>query len=69
MGDREAEQNRDDDLLLLPEAAALARMSVSTLRWLRHRGEGPTGFRLGRRVLFRRAAVEEWIAQHEKARP
>jgi excisionase family DNA binding protein len=69
MGDREAGQNRDDDLLLLPEVAALARMSVSTLRWLRHRGEGPAGFRLGRRVLFRRAAVEEWIAQYEKARP
>jgi excisionase family DNA binding protein len=69
MGDRQAEQNRDDDLLLLPEVAALARMSVSTLRWLRHRGEGPTGFRLGRRVLFRRTAVDEWIAQHEKARP
>ena len=68
MGDRKAEENHDD-LLLMPEAAALARMSVSTLRWLRHRGEGPTGFRLGRRVVFRRAEVEQWIAQHEKARP
>ena len=68
MGDRKAEENHDD-LLLMTEAAALARMSVSTLRWLRHRGEGPTGFRLGRRVVFRRAAVEEWIAQHEKTQP
>jgi predicted DNA-binding transcriptional regulator AlpA len=69
MVDREAEQNRDDDLLLLPEVAALARMSVSTLRWLRHRGEGPTGFRLGRRVLFRRAAVETWLRRHEQEQP
>jgi predicted DNA-binding transcriptional regulator AlpA len=68
--DPEAEQNRtDSDLLLMEEVAARARMSVSTLRWLRHRGEGPAGFRLGRRVVFRRAAVEGWIAQHEKARP
>ena len=67
--DREARQDRDDDLLLMEEVAALARQSVSTLRWLRHRGRGPAGFRLGRRVVFRRAEVERWIAQHEKARP
>jgi excisionase family DNA binding protein len=67
--DREAEQNRDDDLLLLEEVAVLTRQSVSTIRWLRHKGEGPPGFRLGRRLLFRRAAVEEWIAQHEQGLP
>ena len=32
MGDREAEQNRGDDLLLLEEVAALTRQSVSTIR-------------------------------------
>jgi excisionase family DNA binding protein len=69
MGDREAGQTRDDDFLLLPEVAKLTRLSESTLRWLRHQGRGPAGFRLGRRLLFRRAAVEEWIARHEKARP
>ena len=52
-----------DDLLLLPEVAEITRRSVDTLRWLRHRGEGPPGFRMGRRVVFRRGAVMEWIAQ------
>lgn len=69
MGDREAKQNRDDDLLLLEEVAALTRQSVSTLRWLRYKGEGPPGFRLGRRLLFRRSAVEAWLRQHEQAEP
>lgn len=55
-----------DDLLLLPEVAEITRRSVDTLRWLRHRGEGPSGFRMGRRVVFRRGAVMEWIAQQER---
>ena len=67
MGDREAEQTREGDLLLLPEVAELCRLSQSTLRWLRHRGEGPSGFKMGRRLVFRRAAVEAWISEHEQA--
>ena len=55
-----------DDLLLLPEVAEITRRSVDTLRWLRHRGEGPPGFSMGRRVVFRRGAVMEWIAQQER---
>jgi predicted DNA-binding transcriptional regulator AlpA len=56
-----------DDLLLIGEVATLTRRSESTLRWLRHRGEGPPGFRMGRRVVFRRRAVIEWIAEQERA--
>ena len=55
-----------DDLLLLPEVAEITRRSIDTLRWLRHRGEGPPGFRMGRRVVFRRGAVMEWIAEQER---
>ena len=68
--DREASEKRDDDdLLLLEEVAALTRQSVGTLRWLRHRGEGPAGFKVGRRLLFRRGEVEAWLRQHEQAEP
>ena len=56
-----------DDLLLLPEVANITRRSVDTLRWLRHKGDGPAGFRMGRRLVFRRSAVMEWIAQQEQA--
>jgi predicted DNA-binding transcriptional regulator AlpA len=55
-----------DDLLLLPEVAEITRRSVDTLRWLRHKGEGPAGFRMGRRLVFRRGAVMEWIAEKER---
>jgi predicted DNA-binding transcriptional regulator AlpA len=55
-----------DDLLLLPEVAKITRRSVDTLRWLRHKGEGPAGFRMGRRLVFRRGAVMEWIAAQER---
>jgi excisionase family DNA binding protein len=63
---RESNEN-DDHLLLLEEVAEITRLSASTLRWLRHRGEGPPGFKMGRRVMFRRTAVLEWIREHEQA--
>jgi predicted DNA-binding transcriptional regulator AlpA len=65
MGDNSTRQS-PDDLLLLPEVAEITRRSVDTLRWLRHKGEGPEGFRMGRRVVFRRGAVMEWIATQER---
>jgi hypothetical protein len=55
-----------DDLLLLPEVAEITRRSVDTLRWLRHKGEGPAGFLSGRRLMFRRSAVLDWIAEQER---
>lgn len=55
-----------DDLLLLPEVATITRQSIDTLRWLRHKGEGPAGFRMGRRVVYRRGVVLDWIAQQER---
>ncbi len=55
-----------DDLLLIDEVAAITRRSVDTLRWLRHKGEGPEGFRMGRRVMYRRGVVMEWIARQER---
>jgi excisionase family DNA binding protein len=67
--DSEAEQTRESDLLLLPEVARLTRLSESTIRWLRHQGRAPAGFRLGRRLVFRRGEVEAWLRQHEQAEP
>ena len=55
------------DLLTLPEAAALVRAPESTLRYWRQRGDGPPSFRVGRRVLYRRDAVEAWLRVKEAA--
>jgi excisionase family DNA binding protein len=54
------------DLLTITEAAELLRAPVATLRYWRHLGTGPTSFRLGRHVLYRREDVRAWIeAQRE----
>jgi excisionase family DNA binding protein len=49
------------ELLTISEAADLLRAPVATLRYWRHLGTGPTSFRLGRRVLYRRDDLRTWI--------
>jgi len=49
-------------LLTLAEVAERTRTPVATLRYWRHRGEGPPSFKLGRRVLVREEDLEDWIA-------
>lgn len=39
----------------------------STLRWWRHRGEGPRSFKLGRTVFYAESDVVAWVAA-EKAK-
>jgi hypothetical protein len=55
------------NLLTLTEAAAFLRAPVATLRYWRHLGIGPDGFRLGRRVLYRREDLERWVAEQREA--
>lgn len=54
---------REPELLTITEAAELVRAPVATLRYWRHVGTGPHSFRLGRRVLYRRDDLHDWIAQ------
>lgn len=49
-------------LLHLEEVSARTRIPVATLRWMRHRGEGPPTFRMGRRVVAYASDVDKWIA-------
>lgn len=49
------------DLLTVDEAAELLRTPIGTLRYWRHLGVGPRGFRLGRRVVYRRDDLEQWV--------
>jgi excisionase family DNA binding protein len=55
------------DLLTITEAADLLRAPVATLRYWRHLGTGPVSFRLGRRVLYRRGDLEQWVAGRHDA--
>jgi len=54
-------------LMTLSEVSDLLGIPVATLYRWRHRGEGPPGYRIGRHVRFRRAAVETWIESRADA--
>ena len=51
----------EPELLTITEAADVLRAPVATLRYWRHLDRGPKSFRLGRRVLYRRADLRTWI--------
>lgn len=44
------------------ELANELRMTPNAIRIMRHRGGAPAGTRVGRNVLYRRDAVEAWMA-------
>ena len=50
------------NILFTEEVAAMARKPVATIRWLKAMGLPPKSGKLGRRVVYRRADVEAWIA-------
>ena len=50
------------------EVSAQTGISVSTLRWWRHIGDGPPSFKLGRKnVVYPVAELERWIARRQLA--
>jgi excisionase family DNA binding protein len=52
------------ELLTVAEVAEMTRLSAGTLRYWRALGEGgPASFKLGRRVMYRRADVEKWLEE------
>lgn len=54
---------RDDKLLQLPEISDVSTLPPDTLRWLRHCGEGPPMFRLGRLLVCWERDLLGWIDQ------
>ena len=58
-----------DDLMLTDEVARLIRKPPGTLRYYRHLGTGPASFKLGRRIVYRRAVVLAWLEAQEQADP
>jgi hypothetical protein len=54
-----------DELLTIDEVAARLRMPVASMRKRRSEGLPPQGFRVGKRVLYRRSVVEAFIREQE----
>ncbi len=53
-----------DRLLTTKQVAErVGNVSESTVRFWRHTGYGPSGFRVGRRVLYPETEVDRWLAK------
>lgn len=64
------EEPLSDRLLTTMEVAARCRTTPSTVRYWRHIGYGPTGFKVGKRVLYREVDLATWLdQQHRRAAP
>lgn len=61
------EANVPSENMTLDEVATEFKISPATLRYWRHQGTGPKSFKLGRRVRYRRADVEQWIQEQYQA--
>lgn len=59
----------EDPDRIMTTAAVSAETGIpeATLRYWRHRDEGPESFKLGRRVVYKRSAVNAWIAAQQLA--
>jgi predicted DNA-binding transcriptional regulator AlpA len=55
------------DLLSLKDLAGLTGLGVSTLERLRARGDLPPAIVVCGKLLYRRADVESWLAEHTEA--
>jgi hypothetical protein len=55
------------DYITTEEFADLARTNPATVRYWRHVGNGPGGFKLGRRVLYLERDVRAWIEEQRMA--
>lgn len=53
-----------EKLLLVNDVAGQTRLSISTLNKMRMTGGGPRFVKLGRRVFYRAADVDRWIASN-----
>ena len=58
-----------DELLTIAEVATIVRAPVATLRYWRHLGTGPRGFRVGRSVRYWHQDVLDWPRQSAHAGP
>ncbi|MFC4783291.1 helix-turn-helix transcriptional regulator [Nocardioides sp. MAHUQ-72] len=50
-------------LLTTAEVAERCRTSPETVRYWRHVGRGPSGFKVGRRVLYPATEVDRWLEE------
>lgn len=57
----------NNDLLTTAEAAHVLKTPPATLRYWRHKEQGPPCFSIGRRVVYRATEIDRWLAEQETA--
>lgn len=57
----------NSEFMSTDQVAEMTGVNSTTLRYWRHIDSGPSSFRLGARVLYRRNAVQAWIREQERA--
>ena len=61
-------QTSDERLMTIADLSTMLGVPVDTLYGWRHRGEGPSGYRVGRHVRYRRSSVEAWLEEQADRR-
>lgn len=58
------------DIVDIGQVAELTKVPEATLRYWRYLGDrGPKSFKVGRRVMYRRADVDQWLEELYAAEP
>jgi excisionase family DNA binding protein len=58
---REFAMSDHNEFLTTAEAAEILRTPIATLYQWRHRSEGPPAHKIGKRLLYKRVDLLEWI--------
>lgn len=57
----------DDVMTTKQVCATWPFLNQNTMRYLRHKGEGPASFLVSGRVVYRKSEVERWLSEQEEA--
>ncbi|RMF11364.1 MAG: DNA-binding protein [Alphaproteobacteria bacterium] len=57
---------QNEAFLTTQQAAGYTKLAVSTLTKKRLTGEGPAFVKIGRRVVYRRQDLDEWLERHRR---
>lgn len=57
-----------EEYLTAEQRAEEEHRTIASIHQENHRGEGPPGYRIGRRVLYRRSETEVWRRDRQVAR-
>jgi len=61
--------NEAAEMLTIEELAAELRTTPAAIYAARHRGDGPIGIRVGRRLLFTRRDIADWLDSRRESGP